>query len=103
MKKVAFSSTLDVYDFCTEKVQKILKASRDKALLEEEERIQKMRDIVDKLKPRYRRLVEMRYFDEMAYEEIAEELDLPLGTVKAQLFRAREFLFQMMQSTKDIY
>jgi RNA polymerase sigma-70 factor (ECF subfamily) len=45
----------------------------------------------------------MRYFDEMAYEEIAEELDLPLGTVKAQLFRAREFLFQMMQSTKDIY
>ena len=37
------------------------------------------------------------------YEEIAEELDLPLGTVKAQLFRAREFLFQMMQSTKDIY
>lgn len=41
MKKVAFSSTLDVYDFCTEKVQKILKASRDKALLEEEERIQK--------------------------------------------------------------
>jgi RNA polymerase sigma-70 factor (ECF subfamily) len=39
----------------------------------------------------------------MAYEEIAEELDLPLGTVKAQLFRAREFLFQMMQNTKDIY
>jgi RNA polymerase sigma-70 factor (ECF subfamily) len=45
----------------------------------------------------------MRYFDEMAYEEIAEELNLPLGTVKAQLFRAREFLFQMMQNTKDIY
>jgi RNA polymerase sigma-70 factor (ECF subfamily) len=71
--------------------------------MQKEERIQKMREIVDKLKPRYRKLVEMRYFDEMAYEEIAEELDLPLGTVKAQLFRAREFLFQMMQSTKDIY
>jgi RNA polymerase sigma-70 factor (ECF subfamily) len=71
--------------------------------MQKEERIRKMREIVDKLKPRYRKLVEMRYFDEMAYEEIAEELDLPLGTVKAQLFRAREFLFQMMQSTKDIY
>jgi DNA-directed RNA polymerase specialized sigma24 family protein len=45
----------------------------------------------------------MRYFDELAYEEIAEELKLPLGTVKAQLFRAREFLFQMMQNTKDSY
>jgi RNA polymerase sigma-70 factor (ECF subfamily) len=37
-------------------------------------------------------LVEKRYFDELSYEEIAEELDLPLGTVKAQLFRARDFL-----------
>jgi RNA polymerase sigma-70 factor (ECF subfamily) len=71
--------------------------------MQKEERIRKMREIVDKLKPRYRKLVEMRYFDEMAYEEIAEELKLPLGTVKAQLFRAREFLFQMMKSTRDIY
>jgi len=71
--------------------------------MQREERITKMRMIVDKLKPRYRRLVELRYFDEKAYEEIAEELNLPLGTVKAQLFRAREFLFQMMQNTKDNY
>ncbi len=71
--------------------------------LQREERIGKMRMIVDKLKPRYRKLVELRYFDEKAYEEIAEELNLPLGTVKAQLFRAREFLFQMMQNTKDSY
>jgi RNA polymerase sigma factor (sigma-70 family) len=72
-------------------------------MLQKEERIRKMRTIVDKLKPRYRKLVEMRYFDEMAYEEIAEELNLPLGTVKAQLFRAREFLFQMMKTTKENY
>lgn len=71
--------------------------------MQKEERIKKMREIVEKLKPRYRKLVEMRYFDEMAYEEIAEELKLPLGTVKAQLFRAREFLFQMMQNSKDSY
>lgn len=71
--------------------------------MQKEERIRKMREIVDKLKPRYRKLVEMRYFDEMAYEEIAEELNLPLGTVKAQLFRAREFLFQMMKNTRDVY
>lgn len=72
-------------------------------MLQKEERIRKMRAIVEKLKPRYRRLVEMRYFEEMAYEEIAEELKLPLGTVKAQLFRAREFLFQMMKNTKESY
>ncbi|MDZ4751268.1 MAG: sigma-70 family RNA polymerase sigma factor [Flavobacteriales bacterium] len=71
--------------------------------MEKDERIKKMREIVDKLKPRYRKLVELRYFEELAYEEIAEQLDLPLGTVKAQLFRAREFLFQMMKHTKDNY
>ncbi|MDZ4821859.1 MAG: sigma-70 family RNA polymerase sigma factor [Flavobacteriales bacterium] len=71
--------------------------------LEKEERIKKMRDIVDKLKPRYKKLVELRYFDELAYEEIAKLMELPLGTVKAQLFRAREFLFQMMRNTKENY
>ena len=60
-----------------------------------------MREVVDKLKPRYRTLVELRYYKEYSYEEIAEELDLPLGTVKAQLFRAREFLLNLMEKQKD--
>lgn len=66
-------------------------------------RIQKaflMRKIVHRLKPRYRNLVELRYFREYSYEEIAKELNLPLGTVKAQLFRAREMLFKMIESTE---
>jgi len=66
-------------------------------------RIQKailMRRIVHRLKPRYRILVELRYFREFSYEEIAKELNLPLGTVKAQLFRAREMLFRMIESTE---
>jgi len=60
-----------------------------------------MRELVSRLKPRYRVLVEKRYFEELSYEEIATELDLPLGTVKAQLFRARDFLANMMEKTKD--
>src|SRR5688572_83925 len=59
-----------------------------------------MRDVVERLKPRYRKLVELRYFQERSYEEIAEELNLPLGTVKAQLFRAREFLYQIMKNSE---
>lgn len=58
-----------------------------------------MRTVVTKLKPRYRTLIELRYFKEYSYEEIAEELDLPIGTVKAQLFRARELLFQTLKNT----
>jgi len=62
-----------------------------------EQKIQLMRQYVKKLKPRYKILVEMRYFKEMSYEEISIELNLPLGTVKAQLFRAREFLYNIMK------
>lgn len=58
-----------------------------------------MRTVVKKLKPRYRTLIELRYFREFSYDEIAEELDLPLGTVKAQLFRARELLFNTLKNT----
>jgi len=64
------------------------------------QKVMMMRDVVERLKPRYRKLVELRYFQERSYEEIAEELNLPLGTVKAQLFRAREFLYQIMKNSE---
>jgi len=57
------------------------------------------RDVVSKLKPRYRTLVELRYFKEYSYDEIAKELGLPIGTVKAQLFRARELLFNILKNS----
>jgi len=59
-----------------------------------------LRRVVRRLKPRYQTLVELRYFREFSYEEIAKELNLPLGTVKAQLFRAREMLFKMIESSE---
>jgi RNA polymerase sigma factor (sigma-70 family) len=64
------------------------------------QKIKMMQQIVAKLKPRYRELVELRYFKEMSYEEIATRLELPVGTVKAQLFRAREFLYNIMKNSK---
>ena len=57
-----------------------------------------MRLKVSQLKDRYRILIELRYFKEYSYEEIAEEMKLPIGTVKAQLFRARKLLFMNIQN-----
>lgn len=48
--------------------------------------------ILSMMNPRYRVLIELRFFKEYSYEEIAKELNLPLGTVKTQLHRARELL-----------
>lgn len=62
--------------------------------------IQLVKEVVSKLKPRYRKLIELRYFKEYSYEEISDELELPLGTVKAQLFRARELLFNILSASQ---
>ena len=59
-----------------------------------------VRDLVDRLAPRYRRIVNMRYFDELSYEEIAKQLNIPLGTVKIQLRRARLLLAEIIKSQK---
>lgn len=70
-------------------------------VLIKDQKIKLMRKVVEKLKPHYRNLIELRYFKEYSYEEIAQELDLPLGTVKAQLFRSREFLFNILKNSQE--
>ncbi|MBE0640571.1 MAG: sigma-70 family RNA polymerase sigma factor [Bacteroidales bacterium] len=67
-----------------------------------QQKIKLMREVVEKLKPHYRHLIDLRYFKEYSYEEIAQELDLPLGTVKAQLFRAREFLYNVLKHSREV-
>ena len=66
-----------------------------------DQKIHMMHEVVKKLKPHYKNLIELRYFKEYTYEEIVDELDLPLGTVKAQLFRSREFLFNILKNSRE--
>lgn len=56
---------------------------------------------VNMLPPKYQKLVRLRYFNELSYEEIAEELEAPLGTVKAQLHRARELMYDLIKNKKE--
>jgi len=65
------------------------------------QRIEQIQLIVTKLPAKYQRLVRLRYFDELSYDEIAKELDSPLGTVKAQLHRARELLSELVKGKRD--
>jgi len=82
--------TLDVRSEWLDPEEKVIK----------KQKIKLMHEVVDKLKPRYKTLIQMRYFEEMSYEEISSKLDLPLGTVKAQLFRAREFLYHILKNSE---
>jgi len=79
---------------------------KDEDLNPNEELLKKQRSrylhmAIEKLPEKYRILVELRYFKEFSYEEIANELQIPLGTVKAQLFRARELLNQELKNIRS--
>jgi len=61
------------------------------------QKIEIIQMFVTKLPAKYQRLVRLRYFQELSYDEIARELEAPLGTVKAQLHRARELLYDLVK------
>ena len=67
----------------------------------EDQRKELLRDAIDALPPKYHRVIVMRHQQEKSYEEIARELDLPLGTVKAHIFRARALLYKYLRDKRD--
>lgn len=65
------------------------------------QKIELVQMFVTKLPAKYQRLVKLRYFEELSYDEIAKELDAPLGTIKAQLYRARELMYELVKNKRE--
>ncbi len=65
------------------------------------QKIEIIRVLVDSLKPKYKEMIELFYFQEMSHEEISQRLNLPIGTIKAQLFRARDLLYNALKERKE--
>jgi RNA polymerase sigma factor (sigma-70 family) len=57
-----------------------------------------LREAIDRLPEKYRRVILLRHTEEKSYEEIARMLKLPIGTVKAHIFRARELLYRQLRN-----
>ena len=101
--------TLSIDDDTKEESTNSFSESIRATTLDQEERYIKqqraklMRDVTEKINPKYRQLIELRFFKEYSYDEIATELDLPLGTVKAQLFRAKELLYNILKGSRSNY
>lgn len=64
------------------------------------QKIESVRILVDNLKPKYKEMIELFYFQEMSHDEISKKLNLPIGTIKAQLFRARDFLYTALKNSE---
>lgn len=69
----------------------------------EKQRNEIIHQAINSLPEHYRRVIIMRHFEEKSYEEIAKELKLPIGTVKAQIFRARELLYKKLKDKLKHY
>ncbi len=58
-------------------------------------------EAIDELPEKYRVVIKLRHFEELSYDEISEQLELPLGTVKAHIFRAREMLYKELKDRRS--
>ncbi len=77
-------------------------AGTDRDIMQKERRTL-IRRAIESLPEKYRVVIRMRHMEEMSYEDIAENLNLPLGTVKAHIFRARELLNKYLKERLSAY
>ena len=67
----------------------------------DKQRLQLLRAAVSELPDRYRRVIELCYYEDLAYEEIAERLSLTLSNVKIQIMRAKQMLAELMKPMQN--
>ncbi len=67
-------------------------------VLERKEALERLEEVIDELPPHYRVITLLRHDQQLAYEEIAQILELPLGTVKARIHRARNMIQSMLRA-----
>lgn len=73
-------------------------SQRPEQQVEVRERSEQIRAALASLPPNYRLVVELRHYQEMSYDEIAAELNIPLSAVKSHLFRARKLLVEKLHA-----
>ena len=72
-------------------------SSQPESAVEVRERNEQIRAALSSLPAQYRAVVELRHFQDLSYDEIATELDIPLSDVKSHLFRARKLLAEKLK------
>jgi len=63
------------------------------------QRAEILREVLKTINPKYAELIALRYFKELSYDEIAQELKMPIGTVKVQLHRAKKIVRSLLENS----
>jgi RNA polymerase sigma-70 factor (ECF subfamily) len=62
-----------------------------------EQNLAQLLQYIKQLKPAYQEVIQMRYFQEMSYQEMADQIDEPLNNIKIKLLRAKKLLAEIIQ------
>lgn len=99
MSPSSFDGTQDNIDNVTINLQSDLPDPEESLI--NSQKIDELKYIINQLKPKYRELIQLRYYKEYSYEEISAEMKIPIGTVKAELFRAKTLLYNILIKTEN--
>lgn len=94
----------DLYTTTTEQLIDRSQAQSTRTPEEEvmdKQRMQLLRNAVSQLPEKYRKVVELRYYDELSYEEISDALSISLSNVKIQLLRAKNMLYEIVGNARN--
>jgi RNA polymerase sigma-70 factor (ECF subfamily) len=80
---------------------RIANGSLPETILERREQQRNIEETISALEPKYRSVLVLRHFEHLSYDEIAATLDLPLGTVKTTLFRARKMFAKLLRQREE--
>jgi RNA polymerase sigma-70 factor (ECF subfamily) len=65
-----------------------------------EQHLSELLHYIKQLKPAYQEVIQLRYFHEMSYQDMAEQLEEPLNSIKVKLLRAKKLLADIIQNKK---
>jgi RNA polymerase sigma-70 factor (ECF subfamily) len=93
-KSSLFIDITDEEDDIAYRVADSTPSAEDKLITEQN--LSRLLQFIKELKPAYQEVIQMRYFQEMTYQEIAEDLNEPLNNVKIKLLRAKKLLSEII-------
>jgi len=98
-KSSVHHSTASTHEEHIKKIADIAPTPEDKLITEQH--LAELLQFIKKLKPHYQEVINLRYFHEMTYASIAEELNQPLSTVKVRLLRAKKLLAEIITANQS--
>jgi RNA polymerase sigma-70 factor (ECF subfamily) len=97
-KATFFIEISDSDDYRTYNIADSSPSAEDKLITEQN--LSQLLQYIKELKPHYQEVIQLRYFQELSYQEIANQLDEPLSNVKIKLLRAKKLLAEIIQNKR---